>query len=272
MPTAHVNGAELYYEERGRGAPILLIHGNGDVFWGEEPLEELAGSYRVIAYHRRGFSRSPHPPAQDLHVHAEDAAALLAALDASPATVVGWSAGGVVALDLAASHPELVSSLVLAEASLHLRRRPTASLLRFAVKMEFHRRLRGDQGAAAATLYRWALGYRTGGNAFDRFPQAWRSDMMDNAPTVVVESDQASGEHLSGERIATICCPVLCLLGELSDPTFVRSTGYLTKLLPHARVRHVSGAAHAIHFDKSTEFVAAVREGAAGAQSAPAAD
>ena len=82
-------------------------------------------SHRVIAYDRRGFARSSAAPRGVLADQARDAAELLEALGASPATVVGWSAGGVIALDLAASYPERVASLVLAEPAVHLFTHPT---------------------------------------------------------------------------------------------------------------------------------------------------
>ena len=114
MATVDVNGTELFHRELGEGSPILLIHGLGgsaDV-WGEA-FALLSEHHRVVAYDRRGFSRSMHAPVSDPQRHREDAGALLRALDAAPATVVGWSSGGVLALDLAIHSPKLVSALVL---------------------------------------------------------------------------------------------------------------------------------------------------------------
>jgi pimeloyl-ACP methyl ester carboxylesterase len=54
-----VEGTELFYEERGSGAAILLIHGRGgnaDVW--APALRGLAAGHRVIVYDRRGYSRS----------------------------------------------------------------------------------------------------------------------------------------------------------------------------------------------------------------------
>jgi pimeloyl-ACP methyl ester carboxylesterase len=82
------------------------VHGSGSYADVWSPVVEgLARSCRVIAYDRRGFARSSAAPRGRLADQARDAAELLEALSASPATVVGWSAGGVIALDLAASLP-----------------------------------------------------------------------------------------------------------------------------------------------------------------------
>jgi pimeloyl-ACP methyl ester carboxylesterase len=117
--TRTVNGVRLYYEERGRGAPILCIHGGGSsaLMWADA-VEGLARLGRVISYDRRGCTRSERPePYERTSVaeQADDAAALLDALAAAPAVVIGRSYGGAVAIDLALRYPDRVRALVLLE-------------------------------------------------------------------------------------------------------------------------------------------------------------
>ncbi len=199
-----VNGAVLHYEERGSGPPLLLVHGTGAYadIW-SPVLDGLARAYRVIAYDRRGFARSSPAPHGGLAEHARDAAALLKALGASPATVVGWSGGGVFALDLAASFPDCVAALILAEPAVHLTTHPTRGALAMAVRSGFHRYVRRDPASAALEMYRWASGYKTGGNAFDALPEAWRAQMLANAPTTLREMDQMIRPypHASGDPL-----------------------------------------------------------------------
>lgn len=148
MATVEVDGVGVFYRESGSGSPVLLIHGVGgdaDV-WGEA-FDLLGHDHRVIAYDRRGFTRSTHAPVGDPRRHRDDAAALLGALSAAPATVVGWSSGGIVALDLAVHHPELVSALVLVEPPLHLKRRPGGRQLRAVIGVQILRRAKGARAA-----------------------------------------------------------------------------------------------------------------------------
>ena len=98
MPEARVNGIRLHYEEHGSGTPILCIHGGGSsaLMWADA-VKELARLGRVIAYDRRGCTRSERPePYERTSVaeQADDAAALLDALTAWPAVVIGRSYGG----------------------------------------------------------------------------------------------------------------------------------------------------------------------------------
>jgi pimeloyl-ACP methyl ester carboxylesterase len=117
--TVRVNGVRLYYEELGQGPAILGVHGTGSsaLMWGAAD-PELASLGRVIVYDRRGCIRSQRPDLYDTTStaeHADDAAALLDALGAAPAAVIGRSYGGEIVIDLALRHPECVRGLALLE-------------------------------------------------------------------------------------------------------------------------------------------------------------
>jgi pimeloyl-ACP methyl ester carboxylesterase len=117
MPTIVVNGAELYHEVRGKGPSLLLIHGGGvDGGTFEKLADVLASDFTVVAYDRRGLSRSPRPTGwkqTSITEQAEDAAGLLMALRVAPAAVVGQSFGALIALELLLRHPDLVRRATL---------------------------------------------------------------------------------------------------------------------------------------------------------------
>ena len=113
MPEAEVNGVGLYYELEGSGEPLALVHGSwGDATsWGFV-VPGLAESFRVLAYDRRGHSRSERPDTPgSVDEDGDDLAALLEALDLAPAHVVTNSYGGNIALRLATRRPEVFRSL-----------------------------------------------------------------------------------------------------------------------------------------------------------------
>lgn len=262
MPTALVDDVELHYEERGNGPPIVLIHGMGgdaDV-WGEA-FDLLAEDHRVVAYDRRGFTRSTHQPVGDMQRHRDDAAALLRALDAAPATVVGWSSGGFVALDLAVHNPELVAALVLDEPPLHLKRRPGMRQMRAVITAQLLARVR-DERAASEAFFRWAFRHSSGGTAYDELPDALRERLVANGPANMAELGAGTGEYLTKDQVAGVTCPVVCITGDLSDRAFLRATDYLLALIPGAKVERIAGAGHAMHLERPAEFAAVVREAA----------
>ena len=123
MPRMSVNGAELYYEIRGAGPPVLLIMGaTGDGGHFDELAELLADEFTVITYDRRGNGRSPVPAGwrtTSAEEQADDAAALLDALATGPAAVFGTSSGGTFSLCLLVRHPEIVRGAILHEPGLY---------------------------------------------------------------------------------------------------------------------------------------------------------
>ncbi len=262
MPLINVGGIEFFYREAGEGAPLLLIHGAlGSAEVWPVVFDLLASDHRVISYDRRAYSRTkadPAPPGQYFTTHGDDAAALLKALAAAPAAVLGWSAGGPTALHLAIRHPELVSCLVLEEgAPLQLAASPTPD---WAAAVQRVGQLTGEGRSreAAEAFMRFVFSYRTGGSAWDAFNPELRESMLANATTLMPELDPASGE-VTVEQLGGIACPVTCLLGELTHEMFVTATERLVQLISHARVLKVPGASHAMHIDEPERFVDAVR-------------
>ena len=117
MATVQANGVELYYEEEGEGDPIVLVHGSwtdADA-WGAV-MTALTERLRVIAYDRRGHSRSERPDTQgSTDEDADDLEALIDGLGLAPAHVATSSHGGNVAMRLAARRPDLFRSLTMHE-------------------------------------------------------------------------------------------------------------------------------------------------------------
>ena len=115
---APVNGLQLYYEIHGDGAPLILIHGGGGATGTFDALlPALAANRRVIAVDLQAHGRTADidRPLRFEHL-ADDVAALIAHLGLSAATVLGYSQGGVVALQTAIRHPRLVDGLIVVSA------------------------------------------------------------------------------------------------------------------------------------------------------------
>lgn len=106
-----VDGGELYCEEAGSGEAVLLLHGfTLDTRMWDDQFEVLARRYRVVRYDLRGFGRSTLPTKP--YVHADDCRQVMEGLGIRRAHVVGLSAGGRIAIDVAVRHPQVVDRLV----------------------------------------------------------------------------------------------------------------------------------------------------------------
>ncbi|MFZ3561837.1 alpha/beta fold hydrolase [Streptomyces sp. BH055] len=116
--TLEVLGARLRYEVRGTG-PLLLLMGSPMDAEAFGPLADaLASDHTVVTHDPRGISGSTlDDPEQDStpELRADDVAALLDALEADSADVLGSSGGAVTGLALIARHPGRVRTLVAHE-------------------------------------------------------------------------------------------------------------------------------------------------------------
>ncbi len=117
MPRLQVDGADLHYQEAGRGPALVFAHG---LLWSSSmfrfQIAALRDRYRCIAFDFRGQGQSEVTRrGYDMDTLARDAAQLIEKLGAAPAHFVGLSMGGFIGMRLAARRRELLRSLVLME-------------------------------------------------------------------------------------------------------------------------------------------------------------
>lgn len=110
------NGETIAYREAGQGAvTVVLLHGNmtSSVHW-QTTIEVLESDYHVVAPDLRGFGDSSYNASFDsLLTLADDVSALLDHLGITQCVLAGWSTGGGVAMEMAASRPAMVRKLIL---------------------------------------------------------------------------------------------------------------------------------------------------------------
>ena len=115
MPTAQLNGIEIYYEREGVGPPVLFCNGSGATLATTAP---LIGVFRngldLLAHDQRGLGRSSIPAGPySMADYAADALALLDHIGWQTCALVGVSFGGMVAQEIAVTAPERITRLAL---------------------------------------------------------------------------------------------------------------------------------------------------------------
>jgi pimeloyl-ACP methyl ester carboxylesterase len=117
---ADVNGINLYYETRGTGRPLILLHGglgSGEMFG--PILPTLAENHQVITVDLQGHGRTADIDRPiDIRLMADDIAALIDHLRLDKPDLVGYSLGGGVAFFTASKYPGKVRKLVMAAANI----------------------------------------------------------------------------------------------------------------------------------------------------------
>ena len=114
-----LNGQVLFYEKTGEGAPLLLLHGNGEsheIF--DALIPELSKQYTVYAIDSRGQGGSATPKSYHYTDMAQDVVNFITSLEIEKPIICGYSDGGIIALMVAMEHSELLSSIVVCGANL----------------------------------------------------------------------------------------------------------------------------------------------------------
>ncbi len=110
----HVNNMNLYYEVSGAGAPLIMLHGNGEthkIFDKAIPL--LAEHFTVYAIDSRGHGQSGAVSEYHYEDFAEDIKRFIDELKLEKPVLYGFSDGGIVGLLLAVKYPQLLSKMII---------------------------------------------------------------------------------------------------------------------------------------------------------------
>ena len=247
MERARTDGAELEYEVSGTGEPVVFIHGAfiADTFRPLLAEPSLAGRYRLILYHRRGYAGSSRASGPvSVARQAADCRALLRHLGVERAHVVGHSYGGAVALQLALDTPGVVHSLALLEPALMVGASAQGYRESLARGVERYR----EAGAAVVVdeflQARWP-GYRA---ALDRaLPGAFAQAVADAGTSFERELPGLLGWRFGEAEARRISQPALSVLGGESDALWSRfgeTHRLLLAWLPHAEGFVLPGATH----------------------------
>ncbi len=264
MTLRHVAVGDARYAVRvaGSGTPVLLLHGFTGTgrSWDQLARRLRAAGYRTVAPDLLGHGRSDapvDPTRHDVARQAADLATILAALDAVPAAVVGYSLGGRVALRLALDRPHAVRSLILigagagtADDRARARRRADEAALAGAIERE----------GIVAFVDRWeALPLFATETALPpRVRAARRDERLSQRPEGLAASLRGAGQGAQQplhSRLVTLRVPTLLVVGERDTAARSRAEA-IVAASPRGLVRVVVelGAGHAVQLEREARF------------------
>lgn len=258
----------IAYERAGHGPPIVFLHaGIVDRRVWDREFRAYADDATVVRYDRRGFGQSP--PATAPYSEVEDLHALLGQLKLGPATIVGNSFGGGIALDYAIVHPEGVRALLLVAGSV--------SGYDFDVDPDVKPVAEKDNERSAGIPAAWKAGRRD--EAIEGLRRYWASATEGPGRALAVRMfrenleeifEDRSAKHATpidppaARRLGEVRVPTVILYGDRDEPT----TGFIARFaargIPGARYVPVPGADHLVNLSRPPAFDAALRSLLAG--------
>jgi 3-oxoadipate enol-lactonase len=252
---APVADTRLYYEVRGAGEVVVLVHGGAtDCRIWDQQFESWAREFRVVRYDVRGYGGSPITDKP--YSQAEDLATLMDYLGISRAHVVGLSLGGMVASDFAVTHPDRILSLVLCGPGITgLEMESPEEGARYMLELRAAR----DSTPDVATR-RWlqdplvapAMEHPELRERLQRISRENLHSWLNNWAL------QRVPRPLTAQRLDQIHVPTLLVIGDRDLPSDLSVVDTLAVKVAGARKVVITGAGHMVNMEKPVEFDAAV--------------
>ena len=249
-----VGNCQVYYEERGAGSPLVMIHGGllDRRMW-DDQFTVFARTQRVIRYDARGHGLSKAQAGT--FSHHEDLKKLLDGLKVEKAAIMGLSMGGYIAIDFALAYPGRVSALVLAAPGL--------------TGYEFESQVLKKNSellnkAAQENDLKMLIEYfqRSWTDGPSRTPEKVDPAVREKVRQMAVgtleiwndESREVRLEPAAIGRLAEIRVPILAVVGDLDMPDILEIVGLIEKNIKGARKEVIPGAAHMVNMERPQEF------------------
>ncbi len=251
------NNSKLAYTNHGSGDPILFIHGiyASQRQWTQQ-INHFVPNYRVITCDLRGHGQSSVTKDRySVKMFATDLIALLDHLQLERVTCCGHSFGGLVAQELALTHPDRIRGLILAETLYGVTSTPWEAITSYSLNMWLPQ-IFGIKNYAGMMAQFFGL-YTPGGAAYIMDEVARHLDDVDNQQNIL----NASLSFDSRWRLHNISCPTLLMIGQYPHilPVYWHNWEMYWRIR-RSRLKVVSGAGHMLFWDNPSAFNQAITE------------
>jgi len=253
---APVAGTRLFYEVKGTGPAVVLIHGGQlDCRTWDDQFTAFGQHFRVIRYDVRGYGGSFQPDL--LYSDADDLAGLLDYLEVKTAHIVGLSLGGRIAIDLAVARPARVTSLTLAGPGLSGFEPPNA--IETDLRMWSLVKSARDDGPSAVSELWLKDPFMAPAMEHDRLVARLRKLARENAHCWLQNPIlQRPPRPSPATRLGEIKVPTLLLIGDRDVPQIKGTIETLEKGISGSRKLVIKGAGHMVNMEKPEDFNEAV--------------
>jgi 3-oxoadipate enol-lactonase len=241
MPIAEVDGLKTHYEEHGKGAPIVLVHGaQGTVEGFEGMVKTLRTKYRVITPSLPGRSGSESMHGQvTIERYSDHVTHLLQKIGVEKTVIGGCSMGGLVSLSFCLDHPSMTLALVL---------------INTGARMPIDERIAKlfEEDCEGMTKLATSMGYskKTPKNVIER-----GLAYSINCPKEASVTDMAAtGKFDARERLHEIKAPTLIMTGSDDIITPLPMAQFLNKGIVGSTLKIIKDAGHSSIIEKPREI------------------
>ena len=253
MPRIKAGALNINYETFGEGEPLLLIMGFGMPGRAWLPRIPRFSGFKVIIYDNRGTGESDKPDRYSMADMADDASALLRALNIPRIKICGFSMGGMIAQELALRHPDQVIKAVFGcttagGASAQMENPGGGEPLR----MASFKLMATDPDRA----YQELLPMLHPARLLAQRPEL-RHDMLDAVKTAPPTPEVTYSQHWDAimgfnayDRLPQLRIPVLIVHGDEDIGTPIENAHILKSRIPHAELLIAHGAGHGLETEE----------------------
>ena len=257
MPVTQVNGAELYWEQRGSGPRLLFCNGSGLTLADIRPLlDPLTASFDLLAWDYRGFGGSaPVARPYTMADVAADAAGLVQIAGWESCRVIGASFGGMVAQEFAVTNPARVERLALACTSAGGAGGSSYPLQEL-LELPREQRVAAELKLADSRWdERWLAAHPADRAIAERLTAAGPDQQDPAAVAAYAAQLQAREGHDVWDRLGAITCPALVGYGQYDGIAPVRNSTSIASRIRGAELHGYEGG-HGFLFQDPAAFPA----------------
>ncbi len=258
---APIEGGQLYYEFKGNGPAVILLHGHSlDTRMWEQQFDAFSSDFRVIRYDMRGYGKSAEPDSGQQFMHVKDLLGLMDHLKIEKAHLVGLSLGAFVVGDMLARYPGRVNFAVMASGGVYDHSGPSIPFSRQEIAQRKREMEDLKKSGVLAYKKRWynEMINETGSNGEEIRKPLWEMIYQWTAwqplhiePRLLLGNDVLQ----QSERIDN---SVLFIYGELDSGGSHRSMNRMKDIIPNAISFWIPDAGHMCNMEQPLVFNKAV--------------
>jgi 3-oxoadipate enol-lactonase len=257
MPEINVNGQTMNYAERGRGLPLVLVHGfplDNRIWDGQ--VAELSDKYRVIAPDLPGFGKSKSTKPFTMDSLAEDLHKFLTQIKALPCALAGLSMGGYMCFAFERKYPTDLKALILVDTKAEA---DTPEGKAGRNKMIETARTSGSPAIAAAMMPKMLAP-----DSQQSRPQLVQQvkAIMEACTPLTIEHALAAMRDRSDFRdcLRSVAEPTLIIVGDQDAITPPAVAESMNKEISHAKLVIIKGAGHLSPMEQPEQVNQALRQ------------